>query len=110
MSGQVMEIPARNTQGEVRTIDLLMAGQVTKMATQNKLEEIRTKEGLSQSELARFANLSPRTISRVENGKRNVAPTTKGRIIKGLNKNPEKLKEYELEEVFPKDHRKSAGT
>jgi transcriptional regulator with XRE-family HTH domain len=84
-----------------------MSGQVATMAAPNRLAEIRNTEGLSQSELAKLANLNSRTISRVESGRRNVAPTTKGKIIKGLNKYQDKLREYTLDYVFPQDAKRA---
>lgn len=74
------------------------------MAANNRLKEIREQEGLTITKLAVLAGVSAKTISRLENGSRNVAPATKGSIIKGLNKIPDKLREYTLEDVFPTDN------
>lgn len=73
------------------------------MAAHNKLREIREQEGLTITRLAALAGVSAKTISRLENSSRSVAPATKGSIIKGLNKIPDKLRDYTLEDVFPKD-------
>lgn len=73
------------------------------MAAHNRLREIREQEGLTITRLAALAGVSPKTVSRLENGSRNVAPATKGSIIKGLNKIPDRLREYALEDVFPTD-------
>ena len=73
------------------------------MAAHNKLKDIREQEGLTITRLAVLAGVSAKTISRLENGSRNVAPATRGSIIKGLNKIPDKLREYTLEDVFPAD-------
>lgn len=67
----------------------------------NNLEEIRVKEGLKKSQLARLANVSARIISDIEKGKTNSTPETRNKIIKGLNKNPEKKKNWTHDEVFP---------
>lgn len=73
------------------------------MAAHNRLREIREQEGLTITRLAVLAGVSAKTISRMENGSRSVAPTTKGLIIKGLNKIPDRLREYTLEDIFPVD-------
>jgi len=67
---------------------------------ENKLDEFMKEEGLSNSELARLADLSERTISNVRNNKGPFSDITKNRIIKGLNQNPSKLHDYTLEYIF----------
>ncbi len=74
------------------------------MAAQNRLKEIREQEGLTIAKLAVLAGVSAKTISRLEKGSRNAAPATKGLIIKALNKIPDKLQEYTLEDVFQTDN------
>ncbi len=66
----------------------------------NNLNEIMSKEGLANSELARFSNLSDRTISKVKRQKANPSQLTKNKITRGLNENPKKLKNYTAEEIF----------
>jgi transcriptional regulator with XRE-family HTH domain len=85
-----------------------MSGQVVIMAAQNNLRSIRTNEGLTITDLARLSKVSTKTISRLEEGSRNVAPATKAKVIKGLNKVSDKLKEYTLEDVFPRDSRRAS--
>jgi len=70
----------------------------------NKLEEIMNEEGLSNSELARFAILTDKTIAKVRKNEDNSTITTKNKIIKGLNKNPEKLRDYSFEDIFPNNN------
>lgn len=66
----------------------------------NRLREIREAEGLSQAALAHLANLSARTINRVEKGLP-CAPATKGRIAKVFIKMTNGLKSYVSEDIFP---------
>jgi predicted transcriptional regulator len=73
------------------------------MVPENNLREIRRMEGLRVTELALLAKVSTKSIERVEERKRRVSPITKSKIIKGLNKNPEKLRDYKYRDVFPYD-------
>jgi transcriptional regulator with XRE-family HTH domain len=73
------------------------------MALVNNLKVIRTSEGLTITDLAGLAGVSTKTISRLEEGKRSVAPTMKHRIVKALNKAPSRTKEYTFKDVFLKD-------
>jgi transcriptional regulator with XRE-family HTH domain len=59
-----------------------------------KLKEVRESEGMTAPQLAIYSGLSERTIRDIENEKRPGSKVTWGRIIKGLNKNPEKSKTW----------------
>lgn len=65
----------------------------------NKLKGIRIHEGLSISELSRLSNISPPTIRKIESGESSTE-VTKNKIIIGLNKNPNKTKQYTFKEIF----------
>jgi transcriptional regulator with XRE-family HTH domain len=73
------------------------------MAASNNLKNIRTAEGFSITQLATLSGVSVRTLRRIEGATRNVAPSTKHRIIKALNKKPSRGKGFDLAEVFPND-------
>jgi DNA-binding XRE family transcriptional regulator len=73
------------------------------MAAKNRLREIRISEGLPAAELSRLAKISEKTIARVEKGTRTCAPTTKHRILKGLNSYDGRSKDYKYSDVFPND-------
>jgi transcriptional regulator with XRE-family HTH domain len=73
------------------------------MAATNNLKSVRTAEGLSIAQLASLSGVSVRTLRRVEGATRNVAPSTKQRIIKALNKKPSRGEGFNLAEVFPND-------
>lgn len=60
-------------------------------------------EGLSITELSRLSNVSTKVISQTEKGARNPTPLIKNKIVKGLNANAAKSKEYEFKNVFPDD-------
>jgi DNA-binding XRE family transcriptional regulator len=66
----------------------------------NNLKIIREMEGLTKVTLAILANLSTKTISRIEEG-RHCPPVTQGKIVKALNRVPDKLRDYSLEDIFP---------
>lgn len=73
------------------------------MEPENNLRKIRERdEGLFVTDLAKLADVSPKSIERLENGNRRVSPVIKSKIIKGLNANPKRLKDYKYREVFPK--------
>ena len=59
-----------------------------------KLKEVRENEGMSAPELAGYSRLSERTIRDIESEKRPGSGVTWGKIIRGLNKNPEKSKAW----------------
>jgi len=73
------------------------------MAAANNLKSIRTAEGLSIGQLASLSGISVRTLKRIEGATRNVAPSTKQRIIEALNKKPSRGEGFNLAEVFPND-------
>jgi len=60
----------------------------------HKLKEVRQSEGMSAPQLATYSGLSEKTIRDIENEKRPGSKVTWGRIIIGLNKNPEKSKTW----------------
>jgi transcriptional regulator with XRE-family HTH domain len=65
----------------------------------SKLRQVREREGLSRAELAQLSDLSERTIQRGENGA-NITNLTKNRILNALNRRPERLREYEFDDLF----------
>ncbi len=65
----------------------------------NKLKEIREKEGITRSRLAQIAEISDRTISRIERQKRHAKLLTMNKIIHALNEIS--AGKYTLEDVFP---------
>jgi len=67
---------------------------------ENNLKEIREQEGLAISALSRFAGVSEKTIRYLENLKKDSRKLTKQKIVNGLNKNPNRTKEYTYMEVF----------
>jgi transcriptional regulator with XRE-family HTH domain len=69
----------------------------------SNLEKIRVAEGLSVTRLASLAGVSAKTIDRLEAGATAVGPRMKHRILKGLNKNPERARDYTFKEIFPND-------
>lgn len=71
----------------------------------NRLREIREREGLSRAALARLAELSDRTVQRIEDGG-DAAPATVGKLLKGLNRAPNRLQAYSQDDVFPNLHSK----
>jgi transcriptional regulator with XRE-family HTH domain len=73
------------------------------MAAANNLKTIRTAEGLSITRLASLSGVSVRTLRRIEGATRNVAPSTKQRILEALNKKPSRGESFNLAEVFPND-------
>lgn len=76
----------------------------TAQAPENHLGKFRLHEGLSQRELARFADVDVGTIRRAENREGPVTDLSKSRIVYGLNSNPRKRDanhRYTVEEVFP---------
>ncbi|HEX8397651.1 MAG TPA: helix-turn-helix transcriptional regulator [Pyrinomonadaceae bacterium] len=70
------------------------------MAKENNLKAARVREGLNKTELASVSGVSTRTITRVEEAKRSVSPTTYFKILNGLNKRRSREAEYTPEEVF----------
>ena len=72
-------------------------------ATVNHLERIRVAEGLSITRLASLAGVSVKTIDRAEAGEPGVTARIKHKIVRGLNKNPDKGREFSFRDVFPND-------
>lgn len=71
------------------------------MAALNNVENVRTREGLSRARLAKLADLDEKTLKRVEEGTRNVAPLSKHKIVKALNSLLDKQRTYTFEDLFP---------
>lgn len=71
------------------------------MAALNNVAEVRTREGLSRARLAKLADLDEKTLKRVEEGTRNVAPISKHKIVKALNLLLDKQHNYTFEDLFP---------
>lgn len=76
------------------------------MVQRNLLREIREDEGLRVTELALLSGISTKTIERIEQGARKVSQITKSKVVKGLNLNPKKSRDYKYPDVFPNDGRK----
>ena len=66
----------------------------------NRLKEVREKELLPISQLAKLSDLDAKTVSRIEKGISTGNKITRKKIVKGLNSNPKKTKEYSYEEIF----------
>jgi DNA-binding XRE family transcriptional regulator len=66
----------------------------------NKLYQSRTDEGLKTSELSQLSGVSDKTIRALEQFKITGTMITRKKIIKGLNKNPDKSKTWKYEEIF----------
>ena len=68
----------------------------------NSLDKIMNKEALSNSELGRLAQLSDKTISKIRKNATDGALNSQNKIIVGLNRNPNKVREtsYIREEIF----------
>ena len=71
------------------------------MARQNRVKEARTKEAISRAELGRRTHLAERTIKRVEDNTRSMAPLTKNKLVNGFNTIENKKRVYTLEYLFP---------
>lgn len=71
------------------------------MAKPNNLKKCREEAGLSKAALARSSDVSEATIRNIESCKRDASPSTKHKLVSGLNKSNHKQREYKFEEVFP---------
>jgi DNA-binding XRE family transcriptional regulator len=67
----------------------------------NNLKTVLAKEGIHQGDLAWASGISKGTINKVYNGRRTPAPTTMGRLAKGVNALVKEDK-YEIKDLFPK--------
>ena len=72
-----------------------------------KIKELRNRKGLSQEELAEQAQLSLRTVQRIENGETEARGDTLKRLAAALNITPEDLTElpFESTEILNNDSR-----
>jgi transcriptional regulator with XRE-family HTH domain len=70
------------------------------MAISGHLREIREREGISRAALARATGLSEKTLQRAEAGEL-VSSVTQHRILNAFNKNSDRLRDYDLAELFP---------
>lgn len=75
----------------------------------SNLRKIRESEGLTRAALARMAELSDRTLQRVEGGEPASAVTI-GKIVKALNRLPTRLRTYTNSDVEPAPARARKGT
>lgn len=66
----------------------------------NRLREVRESEGISRAALARSAGLVEKTVQRAEAGEP-VSNVTRHKIVKALNRMPDKLRSYSVDDVFP---------
>ena len=66
----------------------------------NHLKEIRERDLLSIRKLARLSEVDDKTIGQIEKGLRSGNEITRRKILKGLNTNANKTKDYSYEEVF----------
>lgn len=69
----------------------------------NNLRDIRTREGLKLTELSRLCGVSERTIRCIEKGDYVSTEVTKQKILRGLNTNPLKSRQWNYEEIFGAD-------
>ncbi|UOE50590.1 helix-turn-helix domain-containing protein [Mucilaginibacter sp. SMC90] len=72
-----------------------------------KIKELRNRKGLSQEELAEQAQLSLRTVQRIENGETEARGDTLKRLATALNITPEDLTEspFDPAEILNNDSR-----
>jgi transcriptional regulator with XRE-family HTH domain len=70
--------------------------------TSNNVKRYREEEGLSQPQLANFAGVSTRTLTRTERG-HDIAPRTRHRVVNGFNRNPQKLRDYTYNDLYPNE-------
>ena len=78
----------------------------THMNYSNKLHDTRTREGLKLTELSRLCGVSEKTIRDIEKGKSPSTEVTKQKILRGLNSNPLKSKQWNYEEIFGENSEK----
>ena len=64
----------------------------------NRLKIVLRNEGVTQAALARESGVSEATVNKVYNAKRNPAPATKGKLVKGLNKLA--TNKYSVDDIF----------
>jgi transcriptional regulator with XRE-family HTH domain len=69
-------------------------------STGHGLKEVREREGLTRAALGRAAGVSDRTLRRIEEGGA-VSEATKGKVVKALNRLPDRLADYSVESLFP---------
>jgi DNA-binding XRE family transcriptional regulator len=69
----------------------------------NRVHEFREELGLSKVDLGRLANLSEKTIARIERQQKGFRTVTYRRVLNGLNRmrRREGHKELSFEDVFP---------
>jgi DNA-binding XRE family transcriptional regulator len=70
------------------------------MNNSNKLRDVRTREGLKLTELSRLCGVSEKTIRDIEKSNYSSTEVTKQKILRGLNNNPLKSKQWDYEEIF----------
>jgi transcriptional regulator with XRE-family HTH domain len=71
------------------------------VAADNAVRAARTQEAISMSELARLAGIDVKTLRRVEEGRRDVSPNTKAKIVRAFNALPRRQQQYTFELLFP---------
>ncbi len=70
------------------------------MAKQNKVKKTRDEEAISRAELSRRSGLAERTIKRVEDNIRAIAPLTMNKLVYGFNTIENKKRNYTIEYLF----------
>ena len=73
------------------------------MTYPNNLRDVRTREGLKLTELSRLCGVSDRTIRCIEKGECVSTQVTRQKILRGLNSNPLKSRQWDYHEVFVAD-------
>jgi transcriptional regulator with XRE-family HTH domain len=73
------------------------------VAADNGVRAARTQEALSMARLAQLAGIDEKTLRRVEEGRRNVSPNTKAKIVKAFNMLPDKQQQYTFDLLFPEN-------
>lgn len=66
------------------------------------LRQAREREGLTRMDLARIAGLAEKTLQRAEAGEE-VSVVTQNRIINALNRRTERLRDYDVADLFASD-------
>ena len=74
------------------------------MAVENRVQESRVAEGYSRARFASHCGVNEKTLRNVETGRRTVAPSSIGRIVRGFLILSEPLKKYSFAYLFPKGY------
>jgi transcriptional regulator with XRE-family HTH domain len=65
-----------------------------------RLRIAREEEGITRAQLARESGVSDKTLERAEKDGGKVKNTTRYRIVNALNRRGDRLREYDVQELF----------